>query len=172
MSARVEDRQIDHIAAEVTTPRLDGCSTEVVITAPREQSPAFEGATSAPAWLNAEGIDVLDVEVTESDIDHSRRCLPTLCMVAVATRRQLGLLERRHFAWTRAWDARRVDNRLWVGCLSNDDRWRINYQGVDYLLPRDVAERIVAWDVGSPVEPFRFRALRLSRRGGSERALS
>ena len=134
------------------------------ITASLEPSSASAGTTKAPAWLNVEGVDVLDIDVTQADVDKGRRCLPTWCMVAVATRRQLGLLERRQYTWTRAWDDRRIDNRLWVGSPPNDNRWRITYQGVDYLLPREVGERIVAWDVGSPIEPFRFRAVRLSDR--------
>lgn len=137
---------------------------EVAVAPPPEPGGAPAGASRAPAWLDADGVDVLDVEVTDEDIDHGRHCLPSLCMVAVATRRQLGLQERRHFAWARAWDDRRVDNRLWVGSVPGDDRWRINYQGVEYLLPAGVGERIVAWDAGSPTEPFRFQAVRLPER--------
>jgi hypothetical protein len=115
----------------------------------------------APAWLNAEGIDVLDIEVTEADIDQGRRCQAAWCMVAVAIRRQFGLPDRRHYTWQRAWDDRRRDARLSVGTVPGDDHWRISYQGVDYLVPEEVGQRIEAWDVGSPIEPFRFRAVRL-----------
>jgi hypothetical protein len=186
MSTGIEDRQLEPIAADVTTqaagelPRGDGNGRRrlgllhghrygrprwgIAFSRQRLHRRAEATGARAPDWLNAEGIDVLDIEVTQADVDQGRRCLPSLCMVAVAARRQLGLLDRRHYAWTRAWDDRRIDNRLSVGSLSNDDRWLINYQGGNYLLPRDVSERIVAWDVGSPVEPFRFRAVRLSER--------
>ena len=114
----------------------------------------------APAWLTAEGVDVLDIEVTQADIDQGRRCVSMWCMVAVATRRQLGLHERRRYTWARAWDDRRNDARLWVGPVPGDDRWRIRHRGAEYLLPREVGAYIESWDVGSAAYPFRFRAVR------------
>ena len=114
-----------------------------------------------PGWIDGDTIDVLDVDVTEADIDHGRRCQPMWCMVAVAVRRQLGLTERREYRWGRAWDDRRRDSRLWVGRPSEEERWLIINEGVEYLVPREVGLLIESWDVGSPVEPFRFSAVRI-----------
>ena len=142
------------------TRTIDAPGTRPVI-APAGEPPRPD-VEALPAWLDQDAVEVIDVEVTEADIDQGRRCQPAWCMVAVALRRQLGVPDRRQYRWTRAWDERRVDARLWVGTGPDDGgRWRIRYLGTEYLMPREVGERIEGWDVGSASEPFRFRAVRI-----------
>jgi hypothetical protein len=147
-------------AMTITTERRR--ATQHTIPQPVEERSEEIAAPSVarPSWLDADGIDVLDVDVTEDDIDHGRRCQPMWCMVAVAVRRHFGLTERRSYRWGRAWDDRRRDARLWVGRPTEEARWVIIHAGAESLVPREVGELIESWDVGSPIEAFRFSAVR------------